>query len=225
MNDRLRMRPAQFHKVITEWCYTVEEAQQYLSTVVGGWSPDLWEAGFDRNGEDGLLLEVGNMTGAGLLSLAISSMMGGRDEITMGIDADLGEPAHMLDAHFEWGSKRWARLVDNITKTGMNNRIFLIGHDSLLAWKYLRDDLVARVVYVDGNHGYAHSKNDIERYGSYLAPGGYLFVHDYDVTDSLGSEVNKAVQECVVDCDLYEDVVIGHDGGLDDNTMVRARHV
>jgi hypothetical protein len=63
---------------------------------------------------------------------------------------------------------------------------WLVTHgDSLGLTKTLPEGFLVDLLYVDGDHDYAHAYGDTVGYWPFLAPGGYLVIDDYPGCDGV----------------------------------------
>jgi predicted O-methyltransferase YrrM len=152
-----------------------------LSAVaaVEGWMTDaqarrLWEAARQAPAT-GQIVEIGSFRGRSTIVLALGAAdgisvtaidpHGGNDRGPNEIAADVG-----------LGERDHAAFTTNLAAAGVTDRIRHVRKTSESAL----DDVTGEVdvLYIDGAHRYAPAKDDIERWGNRIAPGGVLLIHD-----------------------------------------------
>jgi len=160
----------------------------------------LFQAARDGKG-DGYILEIGCDRGQSLCALGLGSKIADREKV-FSIDIDRGrqDDYYHRDIRLTNGANRWKTVVENLEMCGLQNWVYLIGADSMEAYKFL--DVSLRILYVDGNHDYPHTVSDIQNYSQFLIPGGSIFVHDYWDAEP---ETVRAVDECIRDSGNYRE--------------------
>jgi predicted O-methyltransferase YrrM len=93
---------------------------------------------------------------------------------------------HVYSIDIRWECKK--------SHLGNPNWTFIHG-DSLKQYHAIRAQLPLQydVLYVDGDHTYEGAQNDIQSYGQFVRPGGYILVHDVLHPDYPG--VQRAFRE------------------------------
>ena len=125
------------------------------------------------------------MIGAGPGVMALAIKEGNPDCALTVIDKDT----------CEWTQKH---LESAALLRGVN---FVIGDSARVGHSWIEP---INLILIDGNHSYEGVKADLEAWLPHIAPGGYVFLHDYDAegTEFAGQErypgVEKAADEFLI---------------------------
>ena len=148
-------------------------------------------------------MEIGNYVGSSLIPMALGSKLANREKV-IAIDiqtTNLTADKLFNEAYRPHTPEMVAMLHRNLIITDVRDWVICISYDSKEVWKIL--DVKLRLLHIDGGHDYSTVKNDIERYGKLLIPGGIIHCHDYESPDC-----NKAINEFVRDSRKYNDFKI-----------------
>jgi predicted O-methyltransferase YrrM len=147
--------------------------------AVEGWMTDaqaqrLWQAA-QRVPPDGQVVEIGSFRGRSTIVLAL----GASDGVTVtAIDphggGDRGPNEIAPDA--ARGEEDHAAFTANLAAAGVSERVRHIRKTSREALGDVTGPI--DLLYIDGAHRYTPAKDDIERWGDRVAPGGVLLIHD-----------------------------------------------
>jgi hypothetical protein len=140
-------------------------------------------------GLPGDMLVVGCFYGSDVFMLAKVNELVENPGMVYGIDTW----AEYFDAAPIWKKEGFASPLDYVEKHvkeyGMEKRVTLIRQDSRkVEWSTPLSLLV-----VDGDHSREVCLSDLNKFGPWVKPGGYIFVHDYNGEGWLS--VNQAVDE------------------------------
>jgi predicted O-methyltransferase YrrM len=152
-----------------------------LATVDGvdGWLSDaqarrLWRAAADAP-DGGQIVEIGSFRGRSTIILARAAEEG---VAVVAIDphggGDRGPNEIRPDA--ARGDADHAAFSANLAAAGVAERVRHVRRRSGDALGEVTGDI--DVLYIDGAHRYAPAKDDIERWGDRVRPGGRLLIHD-----------------------------------------------
>jgi SAM-dependent methyltransferase len=146
---------------------------------VEGWLTDaqaraLWDAAVNVR-EGGRILEIGSFRGRSTIVLASAA---GPGVEVVAIDphggGDRGPQEITPDA--QRGQEDFEAFRANLQRAGVEGHVRhvrLTSDEALLEVQGAID-----VLYVDGAHRYAPARGDIERWGTRVAPGGAMLIHD-----------------------------------------------
>jgi hypothetical protein len=84
-------------------------------------------------------------------------------------------------------------LREQLAANGLSDIVICAPEDDAEPWQH-----PSRLLLVDGQHDYAGVRDDVEKYASRIAPGGYLVFHDYA---DYCPGVQRFVSEMLVDED------------------------
>jgi predicted O-methyltransferase YrrM len=155
-----------------------EDALERIAGVEGwlteGQARRLWDAA-RRAGAGALIVEIGSFRGRSAIVLALAA---GPEAEVVAIDPHLGSdrgPGEIAGRR-EDGEGDLRALRANLGRAGVAGRVRHLRRRSQEALDEVEGD--AAVVYVDGAHRYGPARQDIDRWGARVAPGGTLLVHD-----------------------------------------------
>jgi predicted O-methyltransferase YrrM len=152
-----------------------------LSLVQGveGWLTDaqarrLWDSAAALRAP-GRIVEIGSFRGRSTIVLASAAVEGVE---LVAVDphggGDRGPQEITPDA--EQGEQDFVAFGANLRRAGVEGRVRHLRAPSLVALGEV--DGPVDLLYVDGAHRYRPARDDIERWGARVAPGGSMLVHD-----------------------------------------------
>jgi predicted O-methyltransferase YrrM len=146
---------------------------------VEGWLTDaqaemLWTRAGEV-GEGSRIVEIGSFRGRSAIVLARASE--GRAELTA-IDPHGGNDRgpQEIEADRAAGEEDNRVFNENLRRAGVAERVRHVRLPSQDALDEVPGEL--DVLYVDGAHRYAPARDDIDRWGARVRPGGHMLVHD-----------------------------------------------
>jgi len=143
----------------------------------------------------GNFLEIGVYYGADLFVAAKTKQVIGQKADIIGID--IYDPANLYRHDPIWQTNGLDNPMAQVWKYaedfGLTEGLRLIKGDSLELGKEKWPPL--SVLVVDGNHDYKHAMADLENFGKFVVPGGFILVHDYYNHENEFFGVNEAVAD------------------------------
>ena len=113
----------------------------------------------------------------------------GRSAVVLASAAEAGVEVVAIDPHAgnDRGPQQWTGTADegqadheaflaNLRRAGVADRVRHVRRRSQEALDAVEGDV--EIVYVDGAHGFGPAREDLERWGARVAPGGTLLIHD-----------------------------------------------
>lgn len=165
--------------------------------------------GLVRETQPSVIIEVGSWYGMSAINMAKAAPDG--CEVVC-VDTWLGPPQALLQ---HGGNETLLRrkngfpqfyysFLSNVRNSGMQDKITPLPLPSQSAAGLLSElGVKAELIYVDGEHDEEPAYRDILAYSKLLAPGGVLFVHDYEPGRA---GVVKAVDRFAWDMDCKPDI-------------------
>jgi predicted O-methyltransferase YrrM len=128
----------------------------------------------------GAIVEIGSFKGRSTCFLALGAKLGGREKVTA-IDHFLGSPEHQRGQGFEdaaivqYGSTL-PTFRANLAAEALDEQVEVVQKSSIdAAAEWSRP---IRLLFIDGDHGYAETTRDFELFAPYLVSDGIICFHD-----------------------------------------------
>src|SRR6187401_1677351 len=157
------------------------ELNAVMETVadVDGWmTPGQASTLFDaaaRCPEHGLIVEIGSFRGRSTIVLA-SAAAPGVDIVAIDPHAGNDRGPQEIDGFADEAAEDNVVFNRNLEKAGVADRVTHLRKFSGEALADVPEGI--DVLYIDGAHRYAPAREDIERWGAKVRPGGILLIHD-----------------------------------------------
>ena len=169
------------------------EAQAAVADVEGWMTPGqaraLWDAAAAVP-DGGRIVEIGSFRGRSMIVLA-KSAADGVELIAIDPHAGNDRGPQEIEGFEDDAAEDNVVFNRNLEKAGVADRVTHLRKFSGEALADVTEDI--DVLYIDGAHRYAPAREDIERWGAKVRPGGILLIHDsfssVGVTGALVSEL------------------------------------
>jgi predicted O-methyltransferase YrrM len=162
------------HDVVTTLAQTLADVR-----AVDGWLSDsqaatLWEAA-NRVASGGEIVEIGSFRGRSAIVLARGSA--GRAQV-VAIDPHAGSDRgpREIEGNTDNGEADFAAFHANLRRAGVAETVRHVRRPSAEALPEVEGDI--DLLYVDGAHRFGPARDDIQRWGARVKPGGELLIHD-----------------------------------------------
>ena len=134
----------------------------------------LWAAA-SRLAAPARIVEIGSYQGRSAIILS-SAAAPGIDVYAIDPHGGNDRGPQQIEGEFEDGQRDHEAFIANLKNAGVRERVTHVRKPSQDA----TDDIpgLLEVVYIDGAHRYQPAKEDIDRWGAKVAPGGTLLIHD-----------------------------------------------
>ncbi|WP_428559038.1 MAG: class I SAM-dependent methyltransferase [Solidesulfovibrio sp. DCME] len=134
----------------------------------------------------GAIVEIGSFAGRSTAYLARGSRRGRREKV-VAVDHFQGSPEHQPggghEAPLVTQGRLYAAFEANLARVGERDRVHALCQGSAAAvagWSH-----PIRLLFIDGDHGFAASRQDFESWSPFLVPQGLAVFHDIGTFDGV----------------------------------------
>jgi MMP 1-O-methyltransferase len=135
----------------------------------------------------GVVLEIGSLKGRSTIALAYASAKHGREPV-VAVDPHTSPAA--TDASLEGQTSSYEDFLTNLERAGVRQAVEVhrcFSHELATDW-----DRPIRLLWIDGDHTFAGTAEDVRLFLPFLAPGGIVAFHDvmhgYEGPDRIFAE-------------------------------------
>jgi len=152
----------------------------------------------------GVIVEIGSYMGRSTCCLALGSKSASREKV-YAIDHFRGSEEHQEGQDCETivlmeTGTTYPQFRQNIKRLGVEDYVNVIKKSSgeaIEGW-----ELPIRLLFIDGDHSYAVSKQDFELWSPFVVPGGIIIFHDI----GCAAGVTQYYNELMADTQAYQEV-------------------
>jgi len=149
-----------------------------------------------------IAVEIGVWKGGSTLTMANALRHHGVNGVIIAVDTWLGSWDHWQDpamhaelCFYQGYPNMYQKFLGNVLAAELEQFIVPLPLDSSNAAQVIGNyRLLPSVVHVDGAHDFDSVLQDLQRWWSLLAKGGYMICDDYDRTKIVWPEVQRAVE-------------------------------
>jgi len=157
---------------------------------------------------EGPILEIGSYCGRSTIWLAAAAKQ--RDTVVFALDHHRGSEEHQIgeffhDSDLVDATGRFDSLPafrQNIADAGLEPWVIALVGANTAVGRFLSTDF--SMVFIDGGHSLDAAINDWNTFGTRVAPGGILAIHDVFPDSGEGGQAPYTVWRMALDSGLYE---------------------